>query len=264
MIHKSQSLKFKDWDLWVTLKFKCTIAVLFTFALFCNLVAGTFGEWQAWGEWSQCTTSCGAGSKFRSRTCSEPTVGGDQKCPGKSTEAAPCMISECQGSLVHVCFSILFYPNCVAAIPAQWQDWGQWSLCSVSCGQGSKIRARACSAALFGGDEDCPGHSTEAEVCDISKWTCGRYPLTFTSLNSFLATVQAFLSCFSIRTILQKWLRSGRTGASGLSAAPPVAPALGSELEHAVNRVLEAMNSVLENLRRLGNARYQNAQVLSC
>ena len=107
MTHKSQSLEFKDWDLWVTLKFKYTIAVLFPFALFCNLVAGTFGEWQAWGEWSQCTTSCGAGSKFRSRTCSEPTVGGDQKCPGKSTEAGPCMISECQGSLVHVCFSIL-------------------------------------------------------------------------------------------------------------------------------------------------------------
>ena len=105
--HKSQSLEFKEWDLWVTLKFKYTIAVLFPFALFCNLVAGTFGEWQAWGEWSQCTTSCGAGSKFRSRTCSEPTVGGDQKCPGKSTEAAPCMISECQGSL---CSCLLFYP----------------------------------------------------------------------------------------------------------------------------------------------------------
>ena len=76
--------------------------------------------------------------------------------------------------------SFVFAPFCnadsIAAVAAKWQEWGQWSECSVSCGQGSKLRVRTCSGALFGGDENCPGHSTEAGVCDITKWTCGRSP----------------------------------------------------------------------------------------
>ena len=87
-------------------------------------------------------------------------------------------IAQYQSAKVAVTF--IFAPFCnadsIAAVAAKWQEWGQWSECSVSCGQGSKLRSRACSGALFGGDENCPGHSTEAGVCDITKWTCGRSP----------------------------------------------------------------------------------------
>ena len=50
-------------------------------------------EWQQWGGWSQCTSSCGEGVRIRARACS----GSDQKCIGDSTEAQVCKIEECPG-----------------------------------------------------------------------------------------------------------------------------------------------------------------------
>ena len=59
--------------------------------------------------------------------------------------------------------------NILAAVNAQWQEWGSWSECSASCGEGSQLRARACSGALFGGDEQCSGESSEARECEASE-----------------------------------------------------------------------------------------------
>ena len=57
----------------------------------------------------------------------------------------------------------------ITAIAAQWQEWGQWSQCTASCGQGLKIRARACSQPASGGNEQCPGDSTEVEDCSSAE-----------------------------------------------------------------------------------------------
>ena len=57
----------------------------------------------------------------------------------------------------------------VAAIAAEWQEWGQWSECTASCGQGLKIRARACRQLASGGNEQCPGDSTEVEDCSSAE-----------------------------------------------------------------------------------------------
>ena len=59
--------------------------------------------------------------------------------------------------------------NILAAVNAQWQVWGSWSACSASCGQGSQFRARACTGALFGGDEQCSGESSEAGECKAAE-----------------------------------------------------------------------------------------------
>ena len=133
-----------------------------------NFFAAIIAQWQEWGQWSQCSTSCGPGSKIRARACSHPTFGGDDQCHGNSTMAAPCKLSECQGMIVWLSF---FYGGDidVAATDAEWQDWGEWSQCTASCGQGSKVRARACSEPAFGGDEQCPGDYTELENCETSK-----------------------------------------------------------------------------------------------
>ena len=56
-------------------------------------------------------------------------------------------------------------------------------------------------------------------------------------------------------TILQPLLLNGKSGDLGPNAVLPVAPVLGSELGHAVNLFLEAVNTVLEVLQRLGHAR---------
>ena len=140
-------------------------------------------EWQDWGQWSQCSVSCGQGSQLRARACSGALFGGNDQCSGDSTDARDCKISECEGIVMPfiipclspiliirssaLCF--LFFLNILAAVNAEWQEWGQWSECSASCGQGSKHRARACSGAFFGGDQNCPGYSTEAGVCKIAE-----------------------------------------------------------------------------------------------
>ena len=131
-----------------------------------NITAAIAAEWQDWGQWSQCSVSCGKGSKLRARACSGALFGGDDQCSGESSEAGECKISECKGipSAHYSCTE-----ENLAAVNAEWQEWGQWSECTASCGHGSTFRARACSGALFGGDEQCSGESTEAGECKISE-----------------------------------------------------------------------------------------------
>ena len=57
----------------------------------------------------------------------------------------------------------------VAAIAAEWQDWGHWSPCTASCGQGLKIRARACSEEASGDNVQCLGDPTEVEECSSAE-----------------------------------------------------------------------------------------------
>ena len=43
------------------------------------------GTWSSWSEWGSCSTSCGQGTKSRSRVYS-----GGTPCSGSSTEADNC------------------------------------------------------------------------------------------------------------------------------------------------------------------------------
>ena len=54
-------------------------------------------EWEHWGEWSQCSASCGPGVEFRARSCSKPVPGGNETCPGNATEAKGCNMADCPG-----------------------------------------------------------------------------------------------------------------------------------------------------------------------
>ena len=58
-----------------------------------------------------------------------------------------------------------------AVLPAQWQDWGAWSQCTVSCGQGLKMRARSCFDPESGNNQACSGSSTEVEECNEEECT---------------------------------------------------------------------------------------------
>ena len=101
-------------------------------------------QWQEWGAWSVCSTTCGKGAKIRARACS----GRFKSCPGKkNTETKVCRQPECGG------------------ITSEWQEWGEWSICSTSCGKGSKIRARTCSGDIG----TCLGEHTETKDCQEAK-----------------------------------------------------------------------------------------------
>ena len=56
------------------------------------------GGWSEWGAWTECTASCGPGTKSRSRTCSspEPSPNG-LPCSGEDSETESCEKAGCEG-----------------------------------------------------------------------------------------------------------------------------------------------------------------------
>ncbi|XP_052699211.1 SCO-spondin-like isoform X2 [Crassostrea angulata] len=131
------------------------------------------GGWSPWGEFSECSTSCGGGIKTRIRTCTHPAPRyGGLACPGKSHDTLHCNDHHCP-------------------INGDWSRWSRYSHCSVSCGGGTKTRFRSCShpRPAYGGqtchgspretlqcnDKDCPidgqwGHWSRLTNCHV---TCG-------------------------------------------------------------------------------------------
>lgn len=46
-----------------------------------------------------------------------------------------------------------------------WEQWSDWSACSLSCGGGSQDRQRDCVGPFHGGLE-CPGNGSESQNCN--------------------------------------------------------------------------------------------------
>ena len=52
--------------------------------------------WQQWGNWSQCSATCGRGSRTRTRLCLNGSVG-DAGCMGSTSETIDCDGGDCTG-----------------------------------------------------------------------------------------------------------------------------------------------------------------------
>lgn len=54
------------------------------------------GNWSKWDEWSQCSETCGNGTKSRKRYCTNPApYNGGKFCTGNNTEVTHCNVKEC-------------------------------------------------------------------------------------------------------------------------------------------------------------------------
>ncbi|CAC5418366.1 Adhesion G protein-coupled receptor B2,Coadhesin,Thrombospondin-1,Adhesion G protein-coupled receptor B1,Mucin-like protein,Hemicentin-1,Adhesion G protein-coupled receptor B3,Thrombospondin-2 [Mytilus coruscus] len=107
------------------------------------------GNWSPWGNWQECSTTCGGGTKTRNRTCTDPVPHfGGKYCHGNNTEAAICN-------------------NILCPIDGNWSHWSKWQLCSVSCGGGNQTRNRTCNnpEPQLGG-EYCDGNDSEDIACN--------------------------------------------------------------------------------------------------
>lgn len=102
-------------------------------------------QWSEWQQWGKCSSKCGRGSKSRRRTCVSTTDGNqvnNSQCPGAVIDMVDCEVGDCP----------------------EWNDWGAWSTCSRTCGEGLTTRRRYC---LFGGP--CPGEKEEKKACNTNK-----------------------------------------------------------------------------------------------
>nr|XP_054763764.1 uncharacterized protein LOC129270400 [Lytechinus pictus] len=90
------------------------------------------GGWNAWSEWTTCSTVCGSGYHIRVRACSNPLpIGSKNECPGDRYEKEACVHES---------------DDCDQAPEVrEYGLWSTWSHCSASCGAGNKMRHRSCS-----------------------------------------------------------------------------------------------------------------------
>ena len=110
------------------------------------------GGYSDWSNYSDCTKSCGNGSQIRTRKCSnpEPKYGG-RNCLslGSHTEIINCNTHHCP-------------------IDGGYTQWTDFSICTVSCGNGTRQRTRNCSNPnpMYGG-QTCShlGPNIEIEIC---------------------------------------------------------------------------------------------------
>nr|XP_022332685.1 coadhesin-like isoform X2 [Crassostrea virginica] len=108
------------------------------------------GGWSAWSSFSTCSTSCGTGTKYRSRTCTNPQPQhGGQECHGSSKITQHCRSSHCP-------------------IDGGWSDWSSFSECSATCGGGITTRLRSCTHPVPAhGGRSCSGDSHSTEHCNL-------------------------------------------------------------------------------------------------
>ncbi|XP_068688561.1 uncharacterized protein [Montipora foliosa] len=119
-----------------------------------NFSCPVHGNYSTWSNFSSCSKSCGNGSMERQRNCSnpEPKHGGkDCSILGASKEIKSCNEFPCP---IHASFS----------------SWSIFSVCSKSCGNGTKTRTRNCSnPSPQHGGRNCSslGPSEERNSCNV-------------------------------------------------------------------------------------------------
>ncbi|XP_022080242.1 SCO-spondin-like isoform X2 [Acanthaster planci] len=117
---------------------------------------GVDGAWSGWSNWTSCTKTCGGGTMFRNRTCTEPPpTHGGLDCEGTSGDAMACHTERC--------------------LDGAWTQWSPWSVCSRSCRGGVQARSRSCTDPRPGpGGSDCPDSS---DPRSYSQWQrCNEQP----------------------------------------------------------------------------------------
>ncbi|XP_036397842.1 adhesion G protein-coupled receptor B2-like isoform X1 [Megalops cyprinoides] len=102
---------------------------------------------EEWSQWSVCSLTCGQGVQVRTRSCVSSPYG--TLCSGPLRETRLC--------------------NNTVTCPVHglWEEWSPWSLCSVTCGRGSRTRTRSCMAPQHGG-KACGGPELQSKVCNIA------------------------------------------------------------------------------------------------
>lgn len=97
-----------------------------------------------WGEWEECSATCGMGMKKRHRMIKMTPADGSM-CKAETSEVEKCMMPECH------------------TIPCVLSPWSDWSDCSVTCGKGTRTRQRMLKSPAELGD--CNEELKQMEKC---------------------------------------------------------------------------------------------------
>mmetsp|Transcript_102359 Transcript_102359/g.181744 ORF Transcript_102359/g.181744 Transcript_102359/m.181744 type:complete len:1274 (+) Transcript_102359:97-3918(+) len=105
--------------------------------------------WGEWTDWQPCSASCGSGFERKTRLRKSYEKGGGKNCQGMEDDERTCTQKACPSD-------------------CKMSDWGAWSSCSNTCGQGQRTRQRATvKEALLSGSE-CNA-TTEVTSCVLGQ-----------------------------------------------------------------------------------------------
>ncbi|XP_058476053.1 adhesion G protein-coupled receptor B2 isoform X12 [Solea solea] len=117
---------------------------------------------EEWSQWSVCSLTCGQGWQVRTRSCVSSPYG--TLCSGALRETRMCNnTASCPGE-----------PGITGSVHGLWDEWSSWSLCSVTCGRGSRTRTRKCvngGVAVICGRPDIQTKLCNIAVCPVEgRW----------------------------------------------------------------------------------------------
>ncbi|XP_077317038.1 spondin-1 isoform X2 [Lithobates pipiens] len=100
-----------------------------------------------WSDWSDCSVTCGKGTRTRQRMLKSPAELGD--CNEELKQVEKCMLPECP-------------------INCELTEWSHWSDCNKPCGKGHMIRTRMITLEPQFGGGVCP-ETVQRKKCRIRK-----------------------------------------------------------------------------------------------
>jgi hemicentin len=143
------------------------------------------GDYSEWSEWERCSSTCGGGKQFRSRTCTNPLAQyGGMNCDSKGPprEERICNTNLCPGRVELLSFNFdspawhLFSDNHICemfSVDGGYSLFGNWSVCSATCGGGNMTRTRSCSNPVPAmGGKDCSQFGFPVEVMKCNEQQC--------------------------------------------------------------------------------------------
>ncbi|CAH1776061.1 unnamed protein product [Owenia fusiformis] len=119
-----------------------------------------WSTWTPWSSWGPCSMTCTGGTLSqgsRSRTSR-------RKClnPGRMAYPSEGCVDEANRTNTEICYTSRPCPP----VHGSWGDFGPWSKCTVTCGNGIEFSKRKCDnpMPMYGGDE-CLGNSVRIRNC---------------------------------------------------------------------------------------------------
>ena len=155
--------------------------------------------WQTWECWSDCSSSCGAGTMSRKRSCYP--LG--QDCDGIDDQSDSCNRRDCNGNNYNIHSTLLSIlagnvlsqlsdsihtttistttttTTTTTTVEVKWTVWSSWSDCTQSCSNGTQTAQRTCTGRTAA--NTCDGEAKKLQNCN--QLPCRRY-LYFLIINS--------------------------------------------------------------------------------
>eukprot|EP00930_Biecheleria_cincta_P066152 TRINITY_DN5216_c0_g2_i1.p1 TRINITY_DN5216_c0_g2~~TRINITY_DN5216_c0_g2_i1.p1 ORF type:complete len:1322 (+),score=217.62 TRINITY_DN5216_c0_g2_i1:131-4096(+) len=104
--------------------------------------------WEEWADWSVCQFTCGGGESMRTRKVRTMAQGNGAACDNNMKETRQCAKNDCP-------------------VDCLWDEWSDWSSCSMSCGTGTKTMTRKFKQVAAFGGLTCQGLTTASSECTL-------------------------------------------------------------------------------------------------